>query len=166
MDQTSNKDIFTNKVRVRVSGILIEQNQILLAKHVGIGDEGQLWSPPGGGIEFGEPMAETLKREFLEETGLIVQPIKLLYTNEYIGGSLHAVEFFFQVKRLSGEMKTGTDPELQDDYQMIKEVTWLNIDQIRQIPNRQLHGTLRYIESLNQLTELGGILYFGNNSSK
>ncbi len=166
MDQTSHIDIFTNKVRVRVCGILIEQNQILLAKHVGIGEEGLLWSPPGGGIEFGETIEQTLKREFLEETGLNVDPIKLLYTNEYISESLHAVEFFFQVQRHSGEIKTGTDPELPTDNQMIKEVTWINIDQIREIPKRQLHSTLRNIESLNQLTELSSILYFGNNSSK
>jgi 8-oxo-dGTP diphosphatase len=166
MDQSSLQSIFTNKVRARVCGILIEKNEILLANHVGIGEEGQLWSPPGGGVEFGESLEITLKREFLEETGLIVQPLKLLFINEYIEGLLHALEFYFQVQILDGDMKTGTDPELATDQQMLKEVKWLNMEQIKKIPKRRLHSTLRDIESLEQLTDSHGISYFENNSVK
>ena len=52
---------FGGKVRVRVGGILIENDQILLLKHEGVGKKEFLWSPPGGGMEFGENAEENLK---------------------------------------------------------------------------------------------------------
>lgn len=38
--------------------------------------EGQ-WSLPGGLVEAGEPLEQALCREILEETGLIIRPVKL-----------------------------------------------------------------------------------------
>ena len=70
------------KVRVRVCGILHENGKILLLKHESIGPAGYLWSPPGGGVEFGESLVETLEKEFLEETNLSIKVGNYLFTNE------------------------------------------------------------------------------------
>jgi 8-oxo-dGTP diphosphatase len=45
---------FGNKLRLRVSGICLEEDSILLVKHVGIGENKFLWAPPGGGLSFEE----------------------------------------------------------------------------------------------------------------
>ena len=37
---------------------------------------------PGGGVEFGEKLEETLKREVMEETGIEIEVEKLLHTTE------------------------------------------------------------------------------------
>ncbi len=55
------------------SGILYKSNKILLQKR---GDKGT-WGLPGGAIELGESASEALIREFLEETGLEVHPVRL-----------------------------------------------------------------------------------------
>ena len=64
---------FGGKVRVRACGILIKEDAVLLLKHEGIGKEGYLWAPPGGGVEFNETIETTLKREFKEECGIEIK---------------------------------------------------------------------------------------------
>ena len=44
--------MYGNRVRVRVCGILIQEDKILLINHKGVGEKGSLWAPPGGGLEF------------------------------------------------------------------------------------------------------------------
>src|SRR5690349_704299 len=51
------------------SGIVIDQGHILLVNHKRIG----AWVPPGGHIEDNEMPEETVVREILEETGLLVE---------------------------------------------------------------------------------------------
>lgn len=56
-----------------VGGILSNQQKILLQKRA----DKQTWGLPGGAIELGESAYEALIREFQEETGIAVKPIKL-----------------------------------------------------------------------------------------
>ena len=42
------------------------------------------WSLPGGALETGETLHEGVKREVLEETGLIVEPIAIVETFDRI----------------------------------------------------------------------------------
>ena len=59
-----------------VYGLLIENDKILLVDKVGGPYEGKL-DLPGGGPKNNETKEETLKREFLEETGLVVEDFTL-----------------------------------------------------------------------------------------
>lgn len=52
-------------------GVVLENSKILLAKK-NTGPYEGLWDLPGGKIEFGETPEDTLKRELLEESSLIV----------------------------------------------------------------------------------------------
>jgi 8-oxo-dGTP pyrophosphatase MutT (NUDIX family) len=51
--------IFGNKVRLRVCGICINNDGILLVNHRGL-TQGDFWAPPGGGINFGETALNAL----------------------------------------------------------------------------------------------------------
>lgn len=90
---------FGNKLRIRVCGICIEENKILLVRHHSIGQSGILWAPPGGGMVYGETSEAALVREFVEETGLDIQVEHFLCVNEYLTPPLHAIELFFMVKK-------------------------------------------------------------------
>jgi len=138
MENTLEKN-FGGRIRVRICGILIENEQILLCKHKGLGEAGFLWNPPGGGAHFGETYTNTLKREFLEETNLKIEVGKFLIFNEFIRKGIHALELFFEVKRIEGILKLGTDPELSMEEQMLVDLKFLSIEEIRQLPDHQFH---------------------------
>ncbi|MBI4460331.1 MAG: NUDIX hydrolase [Acidobacteria bacterium] len=57
---------------VGVGGVVIEGDKVLLVRR---GCEPLLgeWSLPGGLVEIGEELTEALRREILEETGLVIQ---------------------------------------------------------------------------------------------
>ncbi len=135
--------LFGGSIRLRVCGICIENHQILLIKHQGLGEMGELWSPPGGGINFKESAEDALIREFKEETGLNVSINKFLCVNEFQYDNLHAIELFFTVLRRSGSLKTGIDPELSAEQQMIKEVKFVTFEELKVIPDKKRHNILQ-----------------------
>lgn len=65
------------------------------------------WAIPGGTMELGESSVDTAKREFLEETGVEVEAIRLLnvYTNfEEIypnGDKVQTIVFIYELKAVS-----------------------------------------------------------------
>ena len=146
---------FGNKIRVRVCGILIQDGKILLVKHHSLSKAGYLWAPPGGGVNFGETVEDSLKREFAEETGLTVETEGFLFINEYLEPPLHAIELFFKVKVTGGQLITGTDPEMGDN-QIIKEVKFMDDTQLKAEPSEALHSILTITPSLQELINLRG----------
>lgn len=142
---------FAHKLRVRVCGICIQDHKLLLVRHAKTLANDMFWAPPGGGLQFGESMQQCLKREFKEETGLEVEINRFLFVNEFLNDPLHAVEFFFEVRAVNGALLTGTDPELDEESQLIKDVTWLSMKEIQSIPLRDRHRVLQYLISLDDL---------------
>ena|SRR5688572_4421904 len=150
MDEAVAK-IYGNKVRVRVCGLCWDNNSLLMANHMGITPT-NFWSPPGGGVDFGQSILETLKKEFMEETGLVVKPGQFLFGCEYIEGPIHSIELFYPVSVEAGRLKTGTDPEIQ----IIKKVRYMDFTEIMDTPKNELHGIFRIVESPEDLTKLNG----------
>ncbi|MEQ8241531.1 MAG: NUDIX domain-containing protein [Cyclobacteriaceae bacterium] len=153
---------FMNKARIRVCGILEENKSVLMIKHEGIGSAGFLWAPPGGGVEFGEKAESRLIQEFLEETGLKIKVDEFLFVNEYIDHELHAIELFFSVIKLSGELSLGTDPELSHENQIIKEIRFLSYDRLKKMPKNQVHNAFNSMKTKKSITELRGFVKFGD----
>jgi 8-oxo-dGTP diphosphatase len=98
------KEVFKDKVRLRVNGILQHDDAVLLVRLQSPVTDELVWMPPGGGVEFGESMTDALKREFCEETGLQVRVATLAFVNELIEPPFHAVEFYFNVHRAAGDL--------------------------------------------------------------
>ena len=111
--------LYGHKIRVRVCGVLLFDDKVLMVKHQSLFGEGHFWCPPGGGVDFGERMEETLVREFKEETGLQIKIGKLLFVNQYIKTPLHSIEFFYEVFAQNTIVKLGQDPELAQDRKSV-----------------------------------------------
>ncbi|TAH18873.1 MAG: NUDIX domain-containing protein [Cytophagales bacterium] len=148
-------EIYKHKYRVRVCGICIDEQQILLVKQEGLAHIPYLWIAPGGGLEFGETLQEALKREFFEETTLEAEIGNLLFTNQYVAPPFHAVEFFFQVKIPKEKIKKRYFPPNEPS---LAEVRWLDIAELNEIPNAYKHKFLRNINSVAAIKELPNLL--------
>ncbi len=94
-----------------------DQGRILLHRR----SDTQLWSIPGGAMEVGESIAQTVVREVQEETGLVVEPERLLgiYTNpnhviEYGDGEIRQqFSICFACRPVGGELATSTEESLE-----------------------------------------------------
>lgn len=68
------------KFTIRVYGLLIHKNRLLISSEVYEGK--QILKFPGGGLEFGESVVECLQREFKEELGVGVTAHELFHISE------------------------------------------------------------------------------------
>ena len=97
-------------IRPGVSAIIITPQGLLLQRRA---DNG-LWGLPGGGVEPGESVTEAVVRETLEETGLDVEPLRLVgvYSAPALGqvvtypdgNVVHYVSSSFECRVLGGTL--------------------------------------------------------------
>ncbi len=145
---------FGGYVRVRVCGIAVQDDQVLVIRHKALFHDGPFWSPPGGSLEFGESIPEALAREFLEETQLTVAVGELLFVNEFIRSPLHTLELFFRVSVSSGDLLLGHDPEFTQ--QIMEEAAWLSWSELKALPADHVHSIFHKYQSLEALLQPGG----------
>jgi len=87
-------------MRVRVTGVVVEDGRILLLNQDT--GTGRSWSLPGGKLEAGETLAGALVREMKEETGLDVEPGRLLYVCDHVPAEV--VHMTFGARRTGGTL--------------------------------------------------------------
>jgi ADP-ribose pyrophosphatase YjhB (NUDIX family) len=102
-------------LRASVSAIIRNAaGEVLLQRR---SDNGQ-WGLPGGSIEIGESAAAAIRREVCEETGLEVEPLRLVgvYSDpafqvvRYADGNVvHYVSLFFACRPLAGQLCTSEE---------------------------------------------------------
>ncbi|MBS9522857.1 NUDIX domain-containing protein [Litoribacter ruber] len=158
-------DKFGGRLRVRVNGVLIKEDKILMIRH-DMGQGRSFWNVPGGGMKFGSPATANLAREFAEETGLEIRVEKFLFTFEYLDRPLHAVELFFEVSTNGQNPQLGHDPELPAGTQLIQEVKFMDLDELQSIPNEAKHQVFWDLKSLNDVRIWKGYFNFENKCIK
>lgn len=127
----SDQSPFSHRLRLRVCGLLVEGNTVLLVKLRSPVIDEMVWTPPGGEVEYGESLEDSLKREFREEVQIEIQPHALLHVNELIKDPFHAVELYFEVSRKGNkEPEIGFDPELEEGDQLIKDIEWVPMGEV------------------------------------
>lgn len=110
---------------IRVTGILMEQGEILIVKQKL--SESRNWSLPGGRLEVGESLEQGVIREFKEETGLVVEVIRLLYVCDVETSGNKVVHITFLLRRKGGEI---TLPTNEFDENPIHDVCFVPISQL------------------------------------
>ncbi len=131
-------------LRIGCSAILFDadRRKVLLTRRK---DNGE-WCLPGGAMEAGESVEEACAREFYEETGLVVRPVRLvgIYSNRDVlieypdGNRVQMVVLHFEVERQGGEM------------QLSPETTEIGFFDLEQVHHMKLlgHHYQRILDSL------------------
>lgn len=107
---------------IGVAVIWNNQGQILIDRRRLEGVMGGLWEFPGGKIELGETVEECIKREILEELGIIIQVGEHLTTIDHTYTHLRVTLTVHHCRHL-----TGVPQPLECD-----EIRWVNLDQLEQ----------------------------------
>lgn len=150
---------YAGNLRVRICAICLLAGNVLVVEHKATVSNKAFWAPPGGGLFYGEKIKDCLVREVKEETGLTIKPGGFIGVNEFIGSPLHAIELFFETQLLHGQLQTGSDPEVGPDFQLIQNVHFLTLAELRQINQQDLHPIFHGLSSLEDLRAFGSRFY-------
>jgi ADP-ribose pyrophosphatase YjhB (NUDIX family) len=105
-----------------VQGLLERDGRVLLARRAREPRKGY-WDLPGGFLAEAETPADGLRREFLEETGLEIEPVELLRIDIEPYGD----RFVFSVSWIVHALDDGREPSAADD---VDEVRWFRRDEL------------------------------------
>lgn len=119
-------DLANYNFKIRVTGILIEDDKILLVKQK-VSDK-RNWSLPGGKLEQGETLEQGIIREMKEETGLDTEIIKLLYICDVGTTNNTLLHITFLLKRVSGEIQI---PSNVFESNPIYDVRFVNVNNLK-----------------------------------
>src|ERR1043165_6471326 len=92
-----------NRFNVRVYGILIQDNKVLVSDEYIKGNH--ITKFPAGGLEFGEGTIECIKREFMEELKIVIDVESHFYTTDFFVASafapnLQVISIYYKVEPL------------------------------------------------------------------
>jgi 8-oxo-dGTP diphosphatase len=107
---------------IGVGAVIVNGGQVLLVRRATEPLKGD-WSVPGGMLELGEKLQDGVRREALEETGLVVEIGEVLdvfdsiFTDDQGRTEYHYVLIDYLCRRISGEATAGTD---------VSDVKWVS----------------------------------------
>lgn len=124
------------KFKYRVSGIIINNNKILLEKY---SDKG--WCLPGGYVAMGETSEEAMLRELKEEIDKefvidkFLGVVENFFTN-FRNDKTHAIEFYYKVNfKDINDIDSIDYNRVEDDHGFIihHHLEWFNIEELNNI---------------------------------
>jgi ADP-ribose pyrophosphatase YjhB (NUDIX family) len=119
---------------VGVGAIVVHEGALLMVRR-GRAPGAGLWSIPGGRVERGEHLADALRREVKEETGIDVAVGDFVGFLELVGEDSHYVLLDF--------LATASGDEAPIPGDDVDAVRWVPLDKVR-----ELHCTPRFVETL------------------
>ena len=99
-----------------VTGVVIHEGKVLLARHTYGKGSGKLILP-GGYVQYNETPQDALVREYLEETGIKVEPENIIG----IRFNIHDWYIAFRAKYISGIARSDNNEN--------SEVVWIEIEE-------------------------------------
>jgi 8-oxo-dGTP diphosphatase len=129
-----------------VGGILLNGDQILIARRAAHKSAAGLWEFPGGKVELGEDPKEALKREILEELNLKVLPLQTFDISETLSGDT-PIRLQVIVCSLDGEFQGSSSDHDAFRWAKISDLPLLDWPK----PDLPALNALLKLESLGQL---------------
>lgn len=118
-----------------MGAIVVHDDELLMVKRGNDPGKG-LWSLPGGRVEPGEYLADALRREVAEETGLDVTVGDLVGIFEVVGEPHYVIlDFFARAEGAITPVAAASD---------VDEVRWVPLGRVG-----ELECTPRFVEMLN-----------------
>ncbi|MFZ0965395.1 MAG: NUDIX hydrolase [Candidatus Bathyarchaeia archaeon] len=120
------KRLYPNQPIVGVGAVIIQDGRILLEKRKNEPGKGK-WSVPGGLVELGENVEQTVTREVKEETGLEVEkPEHIDVVDNIIRDESGKVKYHFVIIDYFMRLKGGTLKAASD----AEELKWVSLSDV------------------------------------
>jgi 8-oxo-dGTP diphosphatase len=122
------------RLRPSAKAVVVTDGRVLLNRNRSGGTD--WYGFPGGGQRPGETLPDTLRREVAEETGCLVEPVRLLWVRELIVALRpelpfdpedHAIEFMFECRMID---ESGS-PSALDEFQ--HGTVWLGTAELDEV---------------------------------
>jgi len=100
--------------RIAAGALVVRDGKVLLVRHRKPGAY-DFWVAPGGGAEDGEDLHSALRREVLEESGLLVEPERIAYIEDLLTPKMRECKIWFYA-RLTGGVLSSSSAEAAREY--------------------------------------------------
>jgi len=102
-------------IQLGVGAVVFKDDSVLLVKRKNPPNQHQ-WAIPGGKVHFGESLHDAAAREVFEETGIVIDVLKPIFTFEVIETTntdtpLHYVIIDFSAEYISGALTANDDAD-------------------------------------------------------
>ena len=140
---------YPDRPYLAVSAVIVRNGEFLAVQRARPPMQG-LFTLPGGGVEAGESVADAVRREVLEETGLTIEPMALAGYREVItrdeAGRVqrHFVILAFAARWIAGE------PRLNEE---LSEARWMRPAALRDLSTTE--GLAEIVAGAFELLEQG-----------
>lgn len=112
------------QTKIRSRGVIIHEGKLLLMRHMHVDGPVPHYALPGGHLDKGEDPEVGMRRELLEELGVVAEVGRLLFVHMLQReGELYAVEFFFEIT--NGADFLGHAENEKSHGHEIAEVRWI-----------------------------------------
>ena len=112
------------EIRLSASGIIFQHDKVLLVRYKD--QKTDFLVGPGGGVFPEEDLYSGLKREVLEETGLLVNPGRMLLVEDLLASKYRVIKIWFLCTIVGGEITETEEARIEG----IVDVNWYTRSQL------------------------------------
>lgn len=129
MSDTTAAPSASTRPKVGVTSVVVDHGRVLMLRRQGSHGAG-CWGLTGGHQEYGDTIAQTAVRETYEETGLTVEPVRLLDVLDTVlpADGKQYTDWFVECRVLS-----GTPTLMEPDK--ATEIAWVPLPDVPHLPN-------------------------------
>jgi len=124
--------------KIGVGGICLRDGEILVVKNTYGVSKGK-WTLPGGYVELGETLSNSIEREVFEETGIETRAVNILALRHMVNekkdrGLISDLYVVFNLEYISGNPTSGSD-----------EISDTRFIDFNKVSKQEISGLSRYI---------------------